>query len=49
MVFVTRAIFMIPTIVENLRQQTESLRDIASTQRKILKNLEDKDKGKESI
>jgi len=45
MVFITRAIFMIPTIVDNLKQQTEYLRDIAVTQRVILKNLEETKKN----
>lgn len=36
---------MIPTIVDNLKQQTEYLRDIAVTQRVILKNLEETKKN----
>lgn len=40
--FITRAIFSIPTIIDNLKQQTEYLKDIAVTQRTILKNQEDK-------
>lgn len=37
-----RAVFMIPTIVDNLREQTILLKDIAATQRIILQKELDK-------
>jgi hypothetical protein len=43
-VLVMRAVFMIPTIVDNLKIQTELLTEIAKTQNEILKNKKgDKD------
>jgi len=40
-IFIMRAVFSIPTIVDNLKEQTSLLKDIAVTQRAILKSQED--------
>jgi hypothetical protein len=42
---IMRAVFSIPTIVDNLKEQTSLLKDIAVTQRAVLKNQEDAKKS----
>jgi hypothetical protein len=40
-ILIMRAVFSIPTIVDNLKEQTRLLTDIAVNQRIILKNQEE--------